>query len=105
MVFFYLFYTGLIIPEKEVITGSRRPPDTVDLNPATAWSEEEVKEWLGKKKLHCPTLEGFDGAALHELYIDLQNDAKAFREELKSDFEMDCATAVRFTSKLRKLFK
>ena len=78
--------------------------DTMVSSPATDWSEEEVQEWLRKKNLRCPTLEGFDGAALHELYIDLQDDAKAFKEELKTGFEMESSTAYRFTAQLRKLF-
>ena len=59
---------------------------------------------MRKEKLHCPTLEAFKGAALYELYEELQADKKAFKQDLKADFEMDRATSVRFVAALRQLF-
>ena len=59
---------------------------------------------MRKEKLHCPTLEAFKGAALYELYEELQADKKAFKKDLKTEYKMDKATSVRFTAALRQLF-
>ena len=96
---------GPISPQQEVTTSSSpETPTNPGQNSATTWSEEEVQEWMKKEKLHCSTLEAFKGAALYVLYEDLQADRKAFKQDLKTDFEMDFATSARFIAALQQLF-
>ena len=59
---------------------------------------------MKKEKLHCPTLEAFKGAALYVLYKELQHDMKAFKKDLKTEYEMNTATSVRFIGALQQLF-
>ncbi|XP_072022260.1 uncharacterized protein [Amphiura filiformis] len=71
------------------------------------WTEEDVQDWLRKKKLDdlCETLDTFEGSHLEKMYSDYSRDPKEFKDELRSDYQMNAKTCLKFTVALEKLFK
>ena len=57
-----------------------------------------------EKQMKCPVLEFYDGGDLQELHTQLINGATVFKDEMKSDYNMDGPTCTRFTAELRKLY-
>ena len=71
------------------------------------WTETDVQDWLKKSKLDdlCETLDSFDGDHLQALYNDYLENSKKFEDEMKSDYQMNSRTYLKFRVALGKLFK
>ncbi len=74
-------------------------------SPVSNWTEEEVQNWLKKKKLVdlCNTLEDLEGSHLEKMYDDYCRDPKEFKHEMRSDYQMTAKMCLKFIVALEKL--
>ena len=70
------------------------------------WSRADVQEWLKNNELTklCDVFKTYTGKHLESMYSDYISDKAAFRQELKTDFDMDGKTCREFIVALADVF-
>ncbi|XP_072051599.1 uncharacterized protein [Amphiura filiformis] len=76
-------------------------------SPTSEWTDKNVQDWLKKEKLDdlCDTLDGLDGSHLEEMYQEYSSNANKFKDEMRSDYQMNGKLCLKFTVALKKLFQ
>ncbi|XP_072050803.1 uncharacterized protein [Amphiura filiformis] len=82
-------------------------PSPKSKSPASNWTDKNVQDWLKKEKLDdlCDKLDGLDGSHLEEMYLEYSSDANKFKDEIRSDYQMNGKVGPKFTVALKTLFQ
>ncbi|XP_072050787.1 uncharacterized protein [Amphiura filiformis] len=88
-------------------TGIHASPPPSSKSSVRNWTENDVQDWLKKKKLGdlCDTLDDLEGSHLEKMYEKYCRDPTKFEDELRSDYQMSGKLCLKFTVALEKVFK
>ncbi|XP_072050587.1 uncharacterized protein [Amphiura filiformis] len=100
---------------------STSPVSPSSKSPVSNWTAKDVQDWLKRENLGnqqscclsikrnkqnlCNTLHGLDGAHLEEMYQEYSSNANKFKDEMRSDYQMNGKVCLKFTVALKKLFQ
>ncbi|XP_072028059.1 uncharacterized protein [Amphiura filiformis] len=89
-------------PSRSPTTQSKKP--TIDIS---NWTNEDVQTWLQEKGIPqmCSPLSFYTGSHLTEMYEQYKESKQEVKNELKSAYNLDFDTLIKFTTALAQLFK